>query len=448
MKRVKKIILTVFCMLIITSGVVISLPVHNDLHSISTDYNQEITSYKIDQPQIINPLEESVTLDTLDQQQTVDSGFSWAISENGYYAQSFKPTLSQLTRVELLMFKKGTPDGLRISIRSSLTDSDLTLKYISASSISTNTSWQEFDFPDIFVTPGQTYYIVWDPVGVPDFDNNFNWRVGTGDPYSNGEAWKYLSSYWEIHNPSQSPDPDFCFKTYGISGGSNNPPNKPTIPSGPTTGLINENLHYESYISDPDGDGMEVYFDWGDGTHTGWVGILINGTVGNYKTWNAPGTYEVRVKTRDTPYLEESPWSDSLSVTITDGSNSPPLKPSTPSGPASGKAGSSYTYSTVTTDPESDQIYYFFDWADGTDSGWVGPFNSGDICQESHIWTTEGTYAIKVKAKDSNDAESVWSDPVEISMPKTHGYHLFKGILQRFIHQFPLFEERINCLFS
>jgi len=248
----------------------------------------------------------SVTLniiDQIDQQQTVDSGVSWSISENGYYAQSFTPTLGQLTRVELKLYKQGNPDGLRISIRSSLTGSDLTSKYLSGSSISTSVAWHEFNFPDITVTTGNTYYIVWDPVGVPDFNNNFFWRVGTVNPYISGSAWIYLGSIWELHNPIESPNPDFCFKTYGISGGGNNPPNKPTTPSGPTTGNVGDSLHYESYISDSNGDGMEVYFDWGDGTHTGWVGILTNGTVGNYKTWTTADTYQVRVKTRDTPYL-------------------------------------------------------------------------------------------------------------------------------------------------
>lgn len=431
MKIASKIFASVFCMLIFTSGFTIGLTTENDhmyMQTLSGETYKEYFTDSYNMGSDCNIIESSLILDTLDQQQTTNSGYSYAISEYGYFAQSFRPTLSQLTRVQLLMYKKGTPDGLSISIRSSLTGPDLTLKYLSASSISTSVSWIEFDFPDISVTPGSTYYIVWDPIGIPDLNNDFYWNLGTDNPYTNGEAWINLGT-WEIHNPVSAPDPDFCFKTYGISSGSNNPPNKPTTPSGPTTGLINENLHYESYISDPDGDGMEVYFDWGDGTHTGWVGILTNGTVGNYNMWSSAGTYQVRVKTRDTPHLEESPWSNALSVTISDGTNEPPNKPSTPSGPTSGKTGISYTYSSVAIDPESDQIHYFFDWDDGTDSEWVGPYNSGDICQESHIWTSQGDYSVKVKVKDSNDAESVWSDPLPISMPRTYAQDILFQIL-------------------
>ena len=36
----------------------------------------------------------------------------------------------------------------------------------------------------------------------------------------------------------------------------------------------------------------------------------------------------------------------------------------------------------------------------------------------SHIWDNTGNYEIKVKAKDENGAESEWSDPLEVAMPK------------------------------
>ena len=101
--------------------------------------------------------------------------------------------------------------------------------------------------------------------------------------------------------------------------------------------------------------------------------------------------------------------------------NKPPNKPNKPSGPTSGKAGTSYTYSTSTTDPDGDQVYYWFDWGDGTNSGWLGPYNSGQTVSASHTWSEKGSYNIKVKAKDTNDAESDWSDPLPITMPKSKG---------------------------
>ncbi len=97
----------------------------------------------------------------------------------------------------------------------------------------------------------------------------------------------------------------------------NNPPNRPTIPSGQMVGETGNIYLYESYFSDPDGDSMEILFDWGDGTDTDWIGVIASGvTIGNYHTWNTDGIYQVRTKARDLPLYEESEWSDSLVVVM------------------------------------------------------------------------------------------------------------------------------------
>ena len=64
---------------------------------------------------------------------------------------------------------------------------------------------------------------------------------------------------------------------------------------------------------------------------------------------------------------------------------------------------------------------YWFDWGDGTNTGWKGPYSSGQTASESHSWISQGTYSIKVKTRDSENIESVWSDALPISMPKTKG---------------------------
>jgi hypothetical protein len=100
----------------------------------------------------------------------------------------------------------------------------------------------------------------------------------------------------------------------------------------------------------------------------------------------------------------------------------PPLTPGKPSGQSQGKVGVSYRYTAVTTDPENNQIFYQFDWGDGTMSAWVGPYDSGILANASHTWTKKGSYGIKVKAKDTTGAESFWSDPLPITMPMTFEY--------------------------
>jgi len=98
---------------------------------------------------------------------------------------------------------------------------------------------------------------------------------------------------------------------------TNQPPNKPGKPTGPSSGKTGDSLHFESYFSDPDADSMEVFFDWGDGNNTGWIGPVASGnTVGNYHIYSSDGTYEVKTKARDLPHYEESEWSDPLSISM------------------------------------------------------------------------------------------------------------------------------------
>jgi hypothetical protein len=94
-----------------------------------------------------------------------------------------------------------------------------------------------------------------------------------------------------------------------------------------------------------------------------------------------------------------------------------PNKPNEPTGPDSGKIRTKQLYYTYTTDPEKDELFYLWDWGDGTDSEWLGPYKSGVTCYASHTWKTKDNYNIKVKAKDIYGKESAWSDPLPITMP-------------------------------
>jgi hypothetical protein len=123
--------------------------------------------------------------------------------------------------------------------------------------------------------------------------------------------------------------------------------------------------------------------------------------------------------------------------------NQPPSKPDIPDGPSSGKPGIEHTYSTSTSDPDGDPVYYWFDWDDGTNSGWLGPFNSGQVISDSHTWNRPGSYEVKVKAKDDSGAQSEWSDPLVVSMPKTN-YALFSFLFQFFQNIRELFQLGIS----
>lgn len=98
--------------------------------------------------------------------------------------------------------------------------------------------------------------------------------------------------------------------------------------------------------------------------------------------------------------------------------NFPPNKPEEPTGPSSGKIGKEYTYTASCIETNNDQVYYKWDWGDGNTSDWLGPFESGETVEASYTWQNQGNYTIRVKAKDDSGLESLWSDPLAVSMPK------------------------------
>jgi hypothetical protein len=223
--------------------------------------------------------------------------------------------------------------------------------------------------------------------------------------------------------------------------------NQPPVFGSPTpsNGSTNQplSLTWSIPINDPEGD----LFSWtiqcsngqtnsGTGASNGTKSLALSGLA--YST-----TYKVWVNATDPTGsgLYTRRW---YSFTTQQQQNVPPNKPNKPSGTASGQINTPYTYSTSTTDPNGDQVYYLWDWGDGTQSSWLGPYTSGATANATHTWTVKAS-SITVKAKDPSGAESNWSDPLPITMPKNSVFIFespFRGILhlicERFPHIFPV----------
>lgn len=110
------------------------------------------------------------------------------------------------------------------------------------------------------------------------------------------------------------------------------------------------------------------------------------------------------------------------------------------SGPPSGKPGTSYEFTIVTTDPEEDNVCYNIDWGDGN-TEWTGFYASGEEVTVTHTWSSQGTYKIKAKAKDVYGAESEWSDYFEVTMPRYRIINRpFLQFLQNHLNLFPILQ--------
>lgn len=231
--------------------------------------------------------------------------------------------------------------------------------------------------------------------------------------YEDIRAWYNESLYWDI-NELDVKLLDTNFKPFS------NPPYPPSDPS-PPNGSVNVSVNTDLSWTGGDPDGDLVVYDIYLGTDPNPPKVAS----GQPHTTYDPGrlkhntTYYWRIVAFDIYGYSTngSTWTFQTEIST----NSPPDKPSRPSGPTAGEVGVTYTYSSSTEDVDGDEVHYLFDWGDGTNSGWLGPYNSGEIAEAPHKWSVEGNYSIKVKAKDIYGAESEWSDPLVVSMPKSIG---------------------------
>jgi hypothetical protein len=125
--------------------------------------------------------------------------------------------------------------------------------------------------------------------------------------------------------------------------------------------------------------------------------------------------------------------------------NQPPDAP-TITGPNKGKIGVATMYNFSTIDPNGDDVHYFIDWGDSTNSSWIGPYSSGATVTKSHTWTTKGTYIIKAKAKDTYGNESNWST-LSVTMPLSYEpprHPFLLWLVERFPHAFPILRHLLG----
>jgi len=186
-----------------------------------------------------------------------------------------------------------------------------------------------------------------------------------------------------------------------------------------------------AYDPDPDGGGPKLWvfdqttgatstvyqWDLTTGAYTGVthnIGLDVGSGVGIAGgLWASPdfadGLFCLGGCVQDSTAPGTTDWLFAYELYTTGPPNFPPAIPAAPAGPSSGNVATIYSFTASTTDPESDQISYMFDWGDGTFSEWLGPIASGATATGTHEWAALGNYNIKVKAKDTHDHETDWS---------------------------------------
>ncbi len=182
----------------------------------------------------------------------------------------------------------------------------------------------------------------------------------------------------------------------------NTAPNVPVV-GGHTAGVVGISENFTLTASDPQGDDLVYGIDWdNDGNideYTNTVHSGISQLVSH--TWNEPGSYSFKVYARDVWSAVSSP----AVFTITISSPVVNLPPTNPSVMVSGSTiNSPVSFTALSTDPEGDQISYGFDWDnDGAVDEYSAFTSSGVSAAASHMWTSAGTYVVKVYAKDTQN---------------------------------------------
>jgi len=166
---------------------------------------------------VINANVSNLSNDQIDQQQTLWDGAALSMRYPALVAQSFKPSLNTITRIQIIAFKMNNPSGtITLSIRSLLDGEDIASVSINAEDLEIDSwptkTWVEFNFGEIPVTPEETYYFIWRDEASEDDDLAF--LAGYGDDvYTRGCSWiNYGYGTWYEEEFCM----DHCFITYGF----------------------------------------------------------------------------------------------------------------------------------------------------------------------------------------------------------------------------------------
>jgi len=237
----------------------------------------------------------------LDQSQADTNNHRFTIA-GWYLVQSFTPSMSILSRVEILceiIGHQADNEFLELSIKDtlSLEAPSIATANISYASIRNPKVWVEFIFDNITLSPETRYFMFLSQSGYGDCYWYGNYDE---DYYDRGFAYGYnkqMSKWENLSEETIFPDFDFCFKTYSLGDNT-----APEIQSIEGASRAQRQISHMINITavDVDLDEVFLYIDWGDNFNTGWIGPYASGEqiIVNH-TWVKMGRYTVSVQAKD-----------------------------------------------------------------------------------------------------------------------------------------------------
>jgi len=150
------------------------------------------------------------------------------------------------------------------------------------------------------------------------------------------------------------------------------------------------------------------------------------------RVWDNAGVYWVSVKVTDNQNNEKTYTTTICIETKTD---KPIIK-------SSDEEDGSYTFTAnAANDLSWNEVYYLFDWGDGTYSEIYGPYDSDESVEATYSWSKSGTYKIRVKSllinsKGETIEETGWSESVSITKARSRNYLSYHPMLEKLFTMF------------
>jgi len=208
---------------------------------------------------------------------------------------------------------------------------------------------------------------------------------------------------------------------------------------GPYEGEVGEEIEIHGSAN----DGTPPYiFEWdldNDGEYDDATGEDVTWS------WDDPGNFLIYLLVTDDDGDTAGAYA---SVAIGTGENNAPSRPIIEFEGNKDKLvpGKEYSFYFKSTDPESDDIWYFIDWGDGDVENWIGPYESGEEVEVKHSFSEGMTsFNIRAKAKDIFDQESGWGS-LKVTTPQSKMIKnpILYSIIQKLIDIFPILQIFFN----
>ena len=255
-------------------------------------------------------------------------------------------------------------------------------------------------------------------------DGTLKWRENIANAYVDSapaiaeDGTLYVGSAWEVGGYSKG-----YLHAFGIG-------NLTANADGPYYGLINRPVQFKGSASGGYSPYVSWHWDFGDGG----TSDEQNPTYTYTDAWNYTVTLTVTDNTGNTS--SDTSWARVQET------NDPPVKPII-DGREKGDPHQHYDYTFVSSDPEENPVWYYVDWDDDINTGWIGPYSSSQTVKLTHTWHEEKIFIIKAKAKDIFDAESDWAT-FEVNLPRSK--IATRILFFQFLERFPLLERLLNLL--